>query len=111
VEVSHDLARRVDLDGGLRADVAVDQAAPDDDRGHVDLGVHLRPFADDEGVVAPDLALEHSVDTNAPLEVELPFELRSSTEEGRDLGGGQLLVHAGGPTRRRAGQASWALRK
>jgi hypothetical protein len=96
LEIADDLARGVDLDGVLGADVPVHDAPAHDDRGHVDLGAHLGSLPDDERVVALDLALEHSVDPNAPLELQLPFELGAAPQEGRDLGGRELLIHGGG---------------
>jgi hypothetical protein len=99
VKVADHLAGRMDLDRVLRPDVSVDDSSADDDRRHLDLGVHLGPVPDDERIVALDLALEDAVDTNAPLEMELPLELSAASEQGRDLGGRELLFHAVGPTR------------
>jgi hypothetical protein len=93
VNVAVELAGGVNLDRGLRADVAMDGAAADDDGGHVDLRVNLGAVADDECIVAVNFAFEGPIDADAPLEVELAFEGGATPEEGGDLGGGERGIH------------------
>ena len=54
---------------------------------HVDLSMHVGAFADDQRVVAPNLALEGSVDTDATFEVQLALELSARAKERRDVVG------------------------
>src|SRR5690606_945897 len=84
-DVADQLARGVDLEGLARADVPVHRAPADDDRRDVDLGVDLGAVADDERVVALDLAFEDAVDAHAAFEIELPLEPGAATEECRDF--------------------------
>ena len=95
VDVAVEPAGGVNLDGSLRANIPMDGPTPDDDRRDVNLGVHLGAVADDERVVALDLALEGPVDTYSTLEVQLAFEVRAATQEGGDFGGGERGIHGG----------------
>ena len=65
-------------------DVPLDQAAHDQ-RPDIDLGLHLAGLADDEQLVADDLAFELAVDANRTGKTEDPFELGPLPEEGADL--------------------------
>jgi hypothetical protein len=86
----------IQLDGLTRTDICLNDAAFDDDRGHVDLAFDLGPLADDEHVLAADLAPKCPVDTHSPLELELSFEAGSLAQEGGDLGGGKRAFHRAG---------------
>ncbi len=61
----------------------------------MDLAGDERPLADDQHVVAVDLALEPPVDAHPPLEEELALEVGAPPEQGVDLGGA-VAVHRPG---------------
>ncbi len=106
MKVADHSARRVQLDRGLGANVPVDDAAANDDRGNVNFCVHLGALADDESVVALNLSAKDAVDADPPFESELAVEFGAASEQGRNLGGRDLLFHSDGPTRHRGPRAT-----
>src|SRR3954471_2927897 len=68
--------------GGLGVAVVV---ADHDQRADLDLALHVRALADDEGVAGDDLARELAVDPDAPLEQELSLEGAALSEQGIQL--------------------------
>jgi hypothetical protein len=94
------------LNGGLGPNVPVHHTSADDDRGNVNFRVDFGALADDQRVVALDLPTKNAVNANASFELELPVERGAVPEEGRDLGGGDLLFHSDGPTRHRGRPAT-----
>src|SRR5690606_13428201 len=73
--------------GVAGADARLDLAAGDDARADVDLADDERALADDEHVLAADVAAEAAVDAHPALEEELALEMRAAAQEGVDLGG------------------------
>src|SRR5207248_1096851 len=75
-----------DLGGGLQLHsfgcLCVAVVVADDDEGtDLDLALHIRTLADDEGVGRDDLTRELAVDADAPLEEELSLEGAALAEE------------------------------
>jgi hypothetical protein len=69
-------------------DVSLDAAPFDDDHADLDVGIDFCAVTDDQGVVAADLAPKAAVDAQAALEMEFPFEMRTSAEKRGDFGRG-----------------------
>lgn len=107
--------------GGLGADVPVNGSASHDHRRYVDFGLNFCRVPNDEGVVALNFTLERTVDADAAIEREFPFEVGSGAEEGRNVcGSGSFGVHLPchvakerpGPQRRpQKGVNLWFLRR
>ena len=72
----------------------VDLAAGHDAGGHVDLAGDRRPLADDQHVVAADLALEPPSIRTRPSKKSLPSKWVPRPEQGVDLGGPVALPRA-----------------
>jgi|HubBroStandDraft_1064217.scaffolds.fasta_scaffold17152_3 hypothetical protein len=106
MKIADHSARRVQLNRRLGANVPVHDAAANDDRGNVNFCVHLGALADDERVVALNLSAKDAVDADPPFESELAVEFGAASEQGRNLGGGDLLFHSDGPTRHRGPRAT-----
>src|SRR5690606_2814950 len=88
VEVADDVGGDVQLDRVPSSDVPPHRAAFDDDRRDVDVGFDLGAFADDQNVVAVDLAAQLAIDAHAALEKELSLETRAASEQGGEFDGG-----------------------
>jgi hypothetical protein len=84
-DVPDELARCMDFHEISGLDVAVDQAATDDQRRDLDLGLDLGALADDQDVVGVDFPGELSIDPDSSLERELAVELGALPEQGIDL--------------------------
>jgi hypothetical protein len=106
MKITDHSAGRVELDRGLGANVPLHDAAAHDDGGNVNFCVHLGALADDESVIALNLSAKDAVDADPSFESELPVEFGAASEQGRNLGGGDLLFHSDGPTRHRGPRAT-----
>jgi hypothetical protein len=80
LDVTFDIRALVKHDLRLGDDVAVDGAAHDDGL-RANLGVDLAALSDDESVLAGDLAVKATVDSNGVAKRELAFELGSLIDE------------------------------
>ena len=87
VDVARHVRRLVQHDLIAGVDVALDHTA-DHDADRLDRGVDLSRLADDQGVVAGDLAAEGAVDADRILERELALELGALIDEGREVAEG-----------------------
>src|SRR6185436_11969010 len=82
-----------DLDAILRADLAHDAAAHEEDR-HLDVGLDVCGLADGEDRLAADGALEDAIDAHGVLEDEVSGARRSPAQEAVELAGvEQVLLH------------------
>src|SRR5262249_32084255 len=83
-DVAVDARGRMQLDRPLGANVAVD-ASLDDDDADLNFGLDLGALADDQDVIGEDLAAKLPVDTNGPLEGQLPFKFGAAAEQRVDF--------------------------